>query len=208
MSRSTVPVLATVLALAGVIPRGSAAQTTPAGKATALVVAVGRAPAPAALKSAYRVRLTSTWPQEIEASGCRNGGTETLVGELTAQADGSYTGTLHRRTELLFCGMHGTPQVMEAAGCAVTLAGEGTVAARGVIVADDSTPSGRGMRLTWTPALGHEAVVSGACAPGFKRALKAMYLVTAHAAEFPLTTVGAGPRSERLENYAWEVELE
>jgi hypothetical protein len=35
-----------------------------------------------------------------------------------------------------------------------------------------------------------------------------MYLSTPHAVEFPLTSAGAGPRRERLENYAWKVELE
>jgi hypothetical protein len=50
--------------------------------------------------------------------------------------------------------------------------------------------------------------VHGACAPAFKQAMKEMYLSTPHAAEFPLTSVGAGPRTERLENYAWKVELE
>ena len=208
MSRPTIPILATALALAGMIPCVGAAQAAPTGRATALFVADGRAPAPAALKSAYRVRLTSTWPQEVEGAGCRNGGEETLEGELTRHADGSYTGTLHRRTELLFCGTHGSPGVMEATGCAVRLTGEGAVAARGVILADGSAPSGQGMRLTWTPAVGHEAVVAGPCAPAFKRALKAMYLATVHAAEFPVTTVGSGPRSERLENYAWTVALE
>ena len=208
MSRPTIPILATALALAGMMPCVGAAQAAPAGKATALFVRAGRAPAPAALKSAYRVRLTSTWPQEAEGSACRNGGEEVLDGELTGHADGGYTGTLHRRTELLFCGVHGTPQVMESTGCAVTLTGEGTVAAKGVIVRDATAPSGRGMRLTWTPAVGHEAVVSGPCAPGFKRALRAMYLATVHAAEFPVTTVGSGPWSEQLEDYAWKVELE
>ncbi|MFL5516733.1 MAG: hypothetical protein ACJ8DJ_11290, partial [Gemmatimonadales bacterium] len=29
-----------------------------------------------------------------------------------------------------------------------------------------------------------------------------------HGAEIPLTTAGTGPRTERLENYAWIVELD
>ena len=207
MSRPTIPILATALALAGLVPSVGAAQA-PAGRATALSVRAGLAPVPAALKSAYRVRLTSTWSQEVEATGCRNGGDEALEDKLTSNADGSYTGTLNRRTELLFCGVHGTPQVMEATGCALTLSGAGAVSANGVVIPDETAPSGRAMRLTWTPAVGHKATVSGPCAPAFKRALKAMYLSTIHAAEFPLTTVGSGPRSERLENYAWNVELE
>jgi hypothetical protein len=35
-----------------------------------------------------------------------------------------------------------------------------------------------------------------------------MYLSTPHAAEFPLTAEGSAPRTERLESYAWEVEVE
>lgn len=64
------------------------------------------------------------------------------------------------------------------------------------------------MVATWTPAEGHEAVVNGACGTGFKAAVKAMYLSTAHAVEFPLTTAGTGPPTERLENYAWRVDLD
>ncbi len=60
----------------------------------------------------------------------------------------------------------------------------------------------------WTPAPAHQASVRGACAPAFKQAMKEMYLSTPHAVEFPLTSAGAGPRTERLENYAWKVELE
>jgi hypothetical protein len=35
-----------------------------------------------------------------------------------------------------------------------------------------------------------------------------MYLTTPHAAEFSLTGEGTGPRTERLENYAWIVEVD
>jgi hypothetical protein len=35
-----------------------------------------------------------------------------------------------------------------------------------------------------------------------------MYLSTVHAAEFPLTTVGSGSRTEEPESYAWRVEVE
>lgn len=208
MSRPTIPILATALALAGLTPATGAAQAVTAGTATALSLSAGLAPVPAALKSAYRVRLTSTWPQEAATAGCRNGGDEAVEGELTRTGDGTYRGTFSRRTELLFCGAHGTPQVMEATGCALTLTGQGAVSVTGVVLADETSPSGRSMRLTWTPARGHEATVTGPCAPSFKRAVKAMYLSTVHAAEFPLTTVGSGPLSERLENYAWNVELE
>jgi hypothetical protein len=50
--------------------------------------------------------------------------------------------------------------------------------------------------------------VTGHCAEGFKEAVRGMYLSTVHAAEFPLTTVGSGPRTEEPESYAWRVEVE
>ena len=78
----------------------------------------------------------------------------------------------------------------------------------GVVVDDGSSPSGRAARVEWTPVPGHAAAVTGACPAAFMEALQRMYLTTRHAAEFPLTAAGAGPRSERLENYAWSVELE
>src|SRR4051794_15322626 len=102
MSRPTIPILATALALAGFVPLMGAAQAAPAGRAIALSLGARLAPLPTTLKSAYRVRLTSTWAQEVGTTGCRNGGDEALEGELTSNADGTYTGTLSRRTELLF----------------------------------------------------------------------------------------------------------
>ena len=51
------------------------------------------------------------------------------------------------------------------------------------------------------------SIGAGTCAPAFKQAMKQMYLSTPHAVEFPLTSAGTGPRTERLENYAWKVEL-
>ena len=73
---------------------------------------------------------------------------------------------------------------------------------------DETSPSGRSIRVSWTPAAGHEAEVSGECAEGFKQAVRSMYLSTLHAAEFPLTTVGSGPRTDELESYAWRAEVE
>ena len=164
------------------------------------------------LKSAYHVRLTSTWPQEKGAGECRNGGQEAVEGTLALNDDGTYAGTLTRHTELLFCGAHGPHEgaaaSAPASSCAITLTGEGRVAANGVVMEDGESPSGRSLRLTWMPAPEHSATVTGACGEGFKQAVKAMYLSTPHAAEFALTPSGAGPRSERLEYYAWKVELE
>ena len=205
MSRSMISALATAIALTGAVPASGAAQAL---RPTTPSLSLAGAPAPVALKPAYHVRLTSTWPQEGGADGCRNGGVEDLEGTLSRNADGTFSGTLSRRTELLFCGAHGQRKDGETRGCSITLTGEGQVRAEGVVSADDQSPSGRSMRLTWTPAPDHRAAVTGACAGAFKQAVKAMYLSTAHAAEFGLTPAGAGPRTERLENYAWMVELD
>jgi hypothetical protein len=203
--------LPAVLALGALLPSFGGAQAALEPPAATLALTV--APAPAALKATYHLMLTSTWPQEQTAGGCLNGGVETVEGTLSRGAGGNYTGRLNRRTELLFCGAHGEAAHGEAAqggdegGCALTLRGQGTVAMTGVVMGDEGSPSGRAMRATWTPSPEHQATVTGACAAAFKDAVRAMYLSTPHAVEFPLTTAGTGPRSERLENYAWAVEL-
>jgi hypothetical protein len=185
--------LAAALALGALMPSFAAAQTE---------LALADAPAPGALKTAYHLVLRSTWPQEQAANGCRNGGTETVEGTLTRRADGSYSGRFARRTELLFCGAHGEAATTAAASCALTLEGRGDVTMTGVVLSD------RTMRATWTPAAGQEANVTGPCSAPFKEAVRAMYLTTPHAAEFPLTVAGAGSHTERLDAYAWEVTLE
>jgi hypothetical protein len=60
----------------------------------------------------------------------------------------------------------------------------------------------------WTPEDPGSVSVTGACPAAFKEALAAMYRTTRHGLEFPLTTMEEGPHSERLENYAWRVELQ
>ena len=196
---------AAALALAALLPAEGAAQGAlrPARASFALT---GEAPALAALKTAYHVRLTSTWPQEV-VGACRNGGEETLDGTLTRNADGTYSGSFARSTRLLFCGAHGS-EGATAERCALTLQGEGRVTANGVVMEDETSPSGRSVRVEWTPVSGHSAAVTGACPAAFKDALRGMYLTTRHGAEFPLTTAGEGPRTERLENYAWTVEVD
>jgi hypothetical protein len=196
---------ALAIAFAALIPPAGAAQSAlePARVSFALAE---KAPTPAALKTAYHVRLTSTWPQEA-AGDCRNGGEETLDGTLTRRADGTYSGSLARSTRLLFCGSHGA-EGTAGESCALTLDGKGRVTAGGVVVDDETSPSGWSVRVEWTPLPGHAAVVTGACPAAFKDALRGMYLTTRHGAEIPLTTAGAGPRTERLENYAWTVELD
>ena len=208
MYRRTITPLAAALALAGLTPMVGRAQSAATPSTITLSLANGAMPARPALKPVYHVRLTSTWPQDAGAGGCRNGGEETIEGTLALAADGTYTGTFARRTELLFCGTHGSQRDTETAACGLMLTGQGDVSATGVVRDDASSPSGQEVRLVWTPALAHRAAVRGTCAPSFKQAMKKMYLSTPHAAEFPLTPAGAGPRTERLENYAWRVELE
>jgi len=208
MYHRTITPLAAALALAGLTPAAGSAQSAAGSPTIAFTLAEGAMLARPALKPVYHVRLTSTWPQEAAAGGCRNGGEETIEGTLAREADGTYTGTFARRTELLFCGTHGSLQHPRAAACELALTGRGDVSATGVVRDDESSPSGQEVRLVWTPAPAHQASVRGACAPAFKQAMKEMYLSTPHAAEFPLTSAGAGPRTERLENYAWRVELE
>ncbi len=207
MSRPRISQLAAALALAGLLPVTADAQRASLATAIVLSLADSTVPPPPALKPAYHVHLSSTWPQEA-AGGCRNGGEETVDGTLARASDGTYTGTFTRRTELLFCGAHGSNQVAGTAGCELVLTGRGEVAVTGVVQVDDTRPGGREVRLVWTPAPGHQAEVNGACAPAFKNAVRQMYLETPHAAEFALPAAGAGPRTERLENYAWTVAVE
>lgn len=208
MYHRTITPLAAALALAGLTPIAGGAQSVPSSPTIALSLADRPIPARPALKPVYHVRLTSTWPQEAAAGGCRNGGEETIEGTLAREPDGTYTGTFARHTELLFCGVHGSRRGTEPAACELALTGQGDVNATGVVREDQASPSGREVRLVWTPEPAHQASVRGACAPAFKEAMKEMYLSTPHAVEFPLTSAGAGPRTERLENYAWKVELE
>ena len=78
----------------------------------------------------------------------------------------------------------------------------------GVVVDDETSPSGRSAWIEWIPMAGHEAVVSGSCPAAFKDALRKMYLIIRRRAEFPLTTAGEDPRTEQLEDYPWTVELD
>ncbi|HEX6107307.1 MAG TPA: hypothetical protein VFZ26_17095 [Gemmatimonadales bacterium] len=159
---------------------------------------------PDQLAGRYHVRLTSAWPQLPAGAGCVNGGVETVEGTLTRTGRSDYFGTLTRKTRLLFCGAHGA--VGEP--CALVLDGEGDVTMRGTLVADEHSPNGRALRVTWTPGAEHAARVTGACDPEFKEKVERMYLSVRHGAEFALPDAGTAPRRERLENYAWTVEVE
>jgi hypothetical protein len=215
MSRRTTR-SAAALTLAGLIslalPRPGSAQSAAArpGSASTMLALLPAAAPPAmrALKSSYRVRLTSTWPQERGPGGCLNGGEEIVEGTLVRTGDGEYGGTFARRTHLLFCGAHGRAPGASSERCSLVLEGQGDVAMSGQVVTDDTSPSGRSARVVWSPTDSGRVAVTGACAPAFKEALAAMYRATRHGIEFPLTTTGEGPRDERLETYAWRVELE
>lgn len=211
-----ISLLAAVLVLSGAAGTASAQATSAEGVASSLALTPERdataphvrapefRPASGALKAAYRIRLTSRWPQDSVSATCWNGGVETLAGTLTRDVNGTYSGNFRRETRLLFCGAHGPA----TSACSLDLEGNGSVAMTGVVLADETSPSGRSIRVTWTPAAGQQAAVTGDCAEGFKQAVRGMYLSTLHAAEFPLTTVGSGPRTEELESYAWRVEVE
>jgi hypothetical protein len=205
MFRRTISPVAAVLAFAALTPIAGSAQLEPA-PALALSLGDSIKPTPT-LKAAYHVRLTSTWPQDAIA-GCNNGGLEIIEGTLVRTADGHYTGTFTRRTKLLFCGAHGSREGTNASACELELTGHGTVAVNGALRSREAGVDGQDVLLVWTPVAGHAADVRGACATGFKEAVKQMYLTTPHAAEFALPLAGTGPRTERLENYAWTVELE
>ena len=182
--------------------------TTPvaAGPAVAQSLAYSDAAAPhrVTLASAYHLRLESAWPQAATVGkGCRNGGDEIVEGELERDADGVYRGSFERSTLLLFCGAHAA----SGEACELVLEGEGRVAVRGFTVPDEISPSGSALRLTWRPSAGHGVRVRGPCSADFKRSMEEMYLSVAHGVELALPA-GAGKRTERLEGYAWTVEVE
>jgi hypothetical protein len=176
------------------------------GLAGALALILLSAPTPSALKSQYHVRLRSAWPQYRASPECENGGEEVLDGVLSADSSGLYSGTFVRDTRLLFCGAHGI-QASVGGGCALTLEGKGSVAVTGVVVADETSPSGVSASIEWKPMSRHSAQITGSCPAEFNDVLRRMYLTIPHRAEFPLTTAGEGPRTERLEGYPWIVEL-
>ena len=162
------------------------------------------APTRAALADAYHLRLESAWPQAAaEAAGCRNGGDEVVEGSLERGVDGVYRGSLGRRTLLLFGGAHGAT----GEACELALEGNGRVVMTGYVVADDTSPSGSALRLSWWPAATHGATVHGACSEDFKRSVQAMYLSATHGAELGVPAAGAGKSTERLENYPWIAEV-
>jgi hypothetical protein len=200
MRRQVLYGLAGVLVLGGSIVSFSAPQYAKTG-------APGSRPQPAAtnLEASYHLTLTSTWPRWSGAPvGCADGGIETVEGMPHRIGAGKYSGTFTRRTRLLFCGSHGSG----TGSCELTLVGNGKVAMTGVVVPDESSPSGRSARLSWVPGAGHQAMVEGQCAEGFKQAVQQMYLTVRHGAEVPLPAAGAARIKRQLENYAYIAEVE
>lgn len=185
---------------------GAMLATWAAAPALGQAIALGEAPAPrdAPLAKDYHLRLESAWPQAPTAGeGCRNGGDETVEGTLTLGPDGTYRGSLDRRTLILFCGAHGA----DGRACELVLEGDGKVTMTGHVVPDEASPSGRALRVWWRPTRGHGAAVRGACSAEFKRSVEGMYLSATHGAEFAVPAAGGGRRMEQLENYAWTVEV-
>jgi hypothetical protein len=187
---------------------GLALTTLSTAPAVAQAIAYGEAPVQrhaAALPGAYHLRLESAWPQAVAAAeDCRNGGTETVEGMLARIADGTYRGSLDRRTLILFCGAHG----VGGEACELVLEGDGKVTMTGLVVPDEASPSGSALRVSWRPSPTHGATVRGACSADFKRSVEEMYLSVRHGAEFAVPAVGMGKWVERLENYAWTVAVE
>lgn len=202
---STIPATTTTAATAAAI----ALLALAAPGAAAQAIAYGGEPrpirgSPPALAERYHVRLESAWPSLPAGAGCENGGAETVEGTLTRTGPDDYAGSFVRTTHLLFCGAHGA----DARACGLVLDGDGRVGVRGMVVADERSPSGRALRMVWTPDAAHAARVGGGCGGDFERKIERMYLSARHSVEFALPAAGAAPRRERLEDYAWVVEIE
>ncbi len=157
-----------------------------------------------ALASSYTLSLVSDWPQLSVGGACFNGGQEALNGTLTRTAGGGYAGRLERRATILFCGVHGGAE----SACALSLTSRGPVEARGELLPDAAEGAAPVVELRWAASEGaSEVVIRGDCAPGFNESLRRMYLGVTHALEFSLPLAGEGPRTVRLEDFGWIVEV-
>ena len=158
------------------------------------------------LASTYTLNLVSDWPQlSAGGSACVNGGQEVLRGAVTRTADGHYVGQLERRATILFCGVHGGAQD----ACALTLTSEGPVTAQGHLLPSEAAGSAPLVELQWASAEdASDVVIEGDCAPSFNESLRRLYLGVTHTLEFPLPLAGDGPRTIRLEDYGWIVDVE
>ena len=128
---------------------------------------------------------------------------EIVEGTLTRSPNGEYTGTFTRRTHLLFCGAHG----VSAKACALVLDGEGLVAVQGLSWRTSEVRAAEGYRRCGRPRRTTPWKSGASAAAEFKQGVQRMYLTARHGAEFALPAAGAAPSSERLEDYAWIVEV-
>jgi hypothetical protein len=186
------------------LARGDRETTAPSARNPP---AINREPSTGALKSEYRIRLTSAWPQYGDAAGdCLNGGQEVLEGTLIRTNDGGYTGAFTRTSGLSFCGTHsGAPEV-----CSLSLNGHGLAGVAAYLVESRATADeGRRIELVWRPrAIGNTVSVRGTCPVDFNQALQSMWLGATHAVDFVLPVSGAGRQVISLEDYGWVVEIE
>lgn len=159
----------------------------------------------AMLKPAYQVKLVSDWPQLSGGGlGCVNGGQEVLEGKVTQTSSGDYAGQLSRKATIRFCGVHGSA----AEACALTLTSAGTVTVRGVVTPVSAGWSDPQIELRWfAPEGASQAVVEGDCSAQFNESVRRLYLSASHSLEFALPTADQGPRTVRLDDYGWIVDV-
>jgi hypothetical protein len=156
---------------------------------------------PAALRSSYRLHLTSAWPVPAgETEACNNRASETLDGSLRRVAPNRYEGRFTRQTRLGFCGTHGTA----VERCGAVLRGKGEV---GMVGEVSWGPDGRPtMSLVWQPVPGTTRIgVEGSCAPRFTAALERMYRNAVHSVDF--TMPAEGVQRLALEDYGRTLEI-
>ncbi len=103
---------------------------------------------------------------------------------------------------MLFCGAHGP----RGEACELVLEGDGAVAMEGFVVPERSSPSGHALRVSWRPTPAHGATTRGACPPEFKREWRHVPVGPARR-RVPLPAAGGEEVAERLEDYAWTVEV-
>jgi len=156
------------------------------------------------LRPAYTIRMTSDWPQlEVEGLSCVNGGEEVITGKLVRLENGEYVGELERAGTIRFCGIHGAARE----GCSLTLTAQGGVNASGdaMISSPGAAPV---LVLEWRSApSGTSVAVGGSCSREFGDAVRQMYLTAQRGVELPLPGAGASTRTEKLEDFGWNVEV-
>ncbi len=156
------------------------------------------------LRPAYTIRMTSAWPQlTVEGLDCVNGGEEVITGKLVRLEGDQYVGELERSGTIRFCGVHGAARQ----GCSLTLTAQGGVKASGdaLVPTDGRAPL---LLLEWRSApSGTSVAVGGTCPRDFGDAVRQMYLGAQRGVELPLPGAGMSARTERLEDFGWDVEV-